>query len=112
MPAYYLEALTVTFGLILLMAEAFVPSKSKAWVGILAAIGLAVILALTFIAIGPQDKPDAGWAKWPLWNFYQFDPLARFYKIFALVSTIFVVLMSIDYRKVLARFTDHQLRQV
>lgn len=107
MPAYYLEALTVTLGLILLMAEAFVSAKSKAWVGIIAAIGLGVILALTTIAIGPDAKPDSAWAKWPLWNFYQFDSLARFYKIFALVTTIFVILLSIDYRKILARFTDH-----
>ena len=107
MPAYYLEALTVTLGLILLMAEAFVPSKSKAWVGVAAAIGLGAVLALTSIAIGPQDKPGAGWAQWPLWNFYQFDKPAVFYKAFALLTTILVVLMSIDYRKVLARFTDH-----
>jgi NADH-quinone oxidoreductase subunit N len=107
MPAYYLEALTVTLGLILLMAEAFVPAKSKAWVGIIAAIGLGGVLILTSMAIGPDAKPDSAWAKWPLWNFYQFDSLACFYKIFALVTTILVVLMSIDYRKILARFTDH-----
>ena len=107
MPAYYLEALTVTLGLILLMAEAFVPSKSKSWVGVFAAIGLGGILLLIPLAIGPDAKPDAGWADWPLWNFYQFDAPARFYKIFALVTTILVVLMSIDYRKILARYTDH-----
>jgi NADH-quinone oxidoreductase subunit N len=107
MPAYYLEALTITLGLILLMAEAFVPSKSKAWVGILAALGLAAILGLTTLAIGPEAKPDAAWAKWPLWNFYQFDSLAIFYKRFALVCTLLVVLLSIDYRSILARFTDH-----
>ena len=33
MPAYYLEALTVALGLLILLAEAFVPSKQKAWVG-------------------------------------------------------------------------------
>jgi NADH-quinone oxidoreductase subunit N len=107
MPAYYLEALTIALGLILLMAETFVPTKSKAWIGIAAALGLSVILVLTTLAIGPDAKPDAAWAKWPLWNFYQFDSLARFYKIFALVTTIFVVLLSVDYRKILARFTDH-----
>lgn len=107
MPAYYLEALTVTLGLVLLMAEAFVSSKSKAWVGVSAAIGLAGILALTTVAIGPGDKPGAAWASWPLWNFYQLDPLAVFYKVFALVTTILVVLLSVDYRKILARFTDH-----
>jgi NADH-quinone oxidoreductase subunit N len=108
MPAYYLEALTVTLGLILLMAEAFVPAKSKAWVGIVAAVGLGLILLVLIpLSIGPGAKPEAVWAKWPLWNFYQFDSLARFYKIFALVTTLFVVLMSIDYRKILARYTEH-----
>jgi len=107
MPAYYLEALTVTLGLILLMAEAFVPSKSKAWIGLTAAAGLVVILGLTFIAIGPDAKPDAAWAAWPLWNFYQFDALAKFYKIFALLCTLLVILMAVDYRKILSRYTEH-----
>lgn len=106
MPAYYLEALTVTLGIALLMAEAFVPTENKSWVGAGAAAGLAGILVLTFFAIGPEAKPAAAWATWPLWNFYQFDPLARFYKAFAVVTTLFVVLMSIDYRKILARFTE------
>ncbi len=106
MPAYYLEALTVTLGIVLLMAETFCSTKSKAWVGISAAVGLAFILALTFIAIGPDAKPDAAWAKWPLWNFYNFDGLAKFYKAFALLTTILVLLLAVDYRKILSRFTD------
>lgn len=106
MPAYYLEALTVTLGIVLLMAEAFCSCKSKAWVGISAVIGLAVILGLTCLAIGPDAKPDAAWAKWPLWNFYHFDGLAKFYKIFALVTTILVLLLAVDFRKILARFTE------
>jgi NADH-quinone oxidoreductase subunit N len=108
MPAYYLEAITVTLGIILLMAEAFVSSKSKAWVGVAAAIGLTLILLLAMpLAIGPGANPDAAWAKWPLWNFYQLDSLALFYKAFALLTTLLVVLMSIDYRKILARYTEH-----
>jgi len=106
MPAYYLEALTVTLGILLLMAEAFCACKSKAWVGISAVVGLVAILALTFIAIGPEAKPDAAWAKWPVWNFYNFDGLAKFYKIFAIITTILVLLLAIDFRKVLARFTE------
>ena len=66
MPAYYLEALTITLGLILLLAEAFVPATTKAWVGMVAALGLAVILGLTCLAIGPAAKPAAAWAHWPL----------------------------------------------
>ncbi len=106
MPAYYLEALTIALGLVLLMAEAFVPTRNKAWVGVSAAIGLTAILGLTCLAIGPDARPDAAWAKWPLWNFYQFDGLARFYKVFALVTTILVLLLAVDYRKILARFTE------
>jgi NADH-quinone oxidoreductase subunit N len=69
--------------------------------------GLGVILLCLTLAIGPDAKPNSEWAKWPLWNFYQFDSLARFYKGFALVTTIFVILLAIDYRKILARYTEH-----
>jgi len=106
MPAYYLEALTVTLGFVILLAEAFVPSKNKSWAGLLGAGGLLVILGLAFISKGPQDAPDSAWAAWPLWNFYEFDSLARFYKIFALLTTALVLLMAIDYRKILSRFTE------
>ena len=106
MPAYYLEALTVTLGLLVLLAEAFVPAARKSWVAFIAATGLALILGLVFLSVGPQEKPDATWASWPLWNFYQFDSLARFYKAFALVATILVLLMAVDYRKILSRFTE------
>ncbi len=107
MPAYYLEALTVTLGIFLLMAEAFCSCRSKAWVGVTAAIGLTVIFGLLLISIGPDAKPDSEWAKWPLWNFYQFDGLAKFYKGFSLICTILVLLMAVDFRKILARFTEH-----
>lgn len=108
MPAYYLEALTVFLGLVLLMVEAFGPRDSKKLVGWSAVVGLLLIFVSSFFAYGPEAKPDAAWAKWPLWNFYAFDGLARFYKGFALVCTILVVLMSLDYRSILSRFTDDQ----
>ena len=106
MPAFYLEALTVTLGIVLLVAEAFVPTKSKTWLGIVGAGGLLVILGLLTLAVGPDAKPFASWANWPLWNFYQFDSLAIFFKGFAIVATILVLLMSIDYRSVLSKFTE------
>ncbi|MEM9235651.1 MAG: NADH-quinone oxidoreductase subunit N [Verrucomicrobiota bacterium] len=103
MPAYYLEALVVILGLALLMLEAFGPAHSKKAIGISAAAGLGFILIFLFFAKGPSGGNET----WPLWNFYAFDDLAKFYKGFALVCTIFVVLMAVDYRKVLARYTDH-----
>ena len=109
MPAYYLEALTVFLGLVLLMVEAFGPRDSKKLVGFSAAAGLAFILILSFYAVGPEAAdPGDKWDSYALWNFYAFDSLARFYKGFALVCTILVVLMSLDYRSILSRFTDDQ----
>ena len=102
MPAYYLEALTVTLGIVLLLAEAFIPTKGKAWLGLAGSAGLLVILGLLPIATGP----DGNNADWPLWNFYQHDQMAVFYKGFAMVTTILVLLMSVDYRAILSRFTD------
>ncbi len=107
MPAYYLEALTVALGILLLMAESFYSCKCRSSLGLIAALGLTVILGLQLIAIGPLDKPDAEWAKWPLWNFYQYDGMAKFYKCFALVTTILVTFLAIDYRKILSRFTEN-----
>src|SRR6476660_9410720 len=110
MPAYYLEALTVALGLILLMAEAFSSNRSKAWIGGIAAVGLTGLIVATFFAVGPETGYlDHGivfraWTSWPLWNFYHFDGLARFYKLFALFTTLLVVLLSIDFRSVLAKF--------
>ncbi len=107
MPAFYLEALTVLLGILLLMLEAFGPAHNKKLIGFTAAAGLTFILILSFFAKGPADAPDSSVAGWALWDFYAFDPLARFYKGFALVCTILVVLMSLDFSKILKRFTDH-----
>lgn len=108
MPACYLEALTVLLGVALLLAEAFSDGKNKAWLGLTAAAGLTAILILTFFAIGPETAgTEKKWAAAPLWNFYQFDSAARFFKVFFLATTIFVLLLAVDYRKVLSRFTEN-----
>ncbi len=106
MPAYYLEALTVTLGIVLLVAEAFVPGKQKSWVGLAAIVGLLGVLGLTIWAIGPDRATEAKpWTKFALWDLYKFDATARFYKILALVSAIFVLILAIDYRSILSRYT-------
>ncbi|TAE93398.1 MAG: NADH-quinone oxidoreductase subunit N [Verrucomicrobia bacterium] len=107
MPAYYLEAITVTLGIFLLVAEAFVPGKQKSWVGLAAIVGLLAVLALTFRAIGPDQAPAGkAWASFALWDLYQYTSTAKFYKIVALVSAIFVLILAIDFRSVMARYTS------
>ena len=106
MPAYYLEAVTVTLGILLLVAEAFVPGKQKSWVGLGAILALLLVLGMTFWAIGPDKAPESrAWTKFALWDLYQFDATARFYKILALVSAILVLILAIDYRSILSRYT-------
>lgn len=107
MPAFLLESSVVVLGLALLIADAFAPTKTKSWIGLAAAAGLACVLALVPFAAGPDARPDATWADWPMWRFYRFDALAEFYKIFVLLTTILVLLLAVDYRSILARFTDH-----
>lgn len=110
MPAYYLEALTVTLGIFLLVAEAFSSGSSKKWVGVAGIAGLFVILLFTFFAIGP-DAPsavDKPWTKYALWDLYKFDALSRYYKILSLVTAIFVLILAIDYRSILAKYADEK----
>lgn len=98
MQAHYIEFLTVGFGVFLLMFEAFTNGK-KSTIGLIAAAGLAVILALQCTAPVAAEVPS--WMS----RFYAYDSLARFYKLFALVSTILVLLMAVDFRSILARYT-------
>ncbi|CAN5317451.1 NADH-quinone oxidoreductase subunit N [soil metagenome] len=104
MPAYYLEAATVVLGLTLLMLEAFLERADRrvlAWVGI---AGLGGILVATFCATGAPDVPAHELSSF--WSFYAADKLAIFYKIVALLATILVLFMAIDYAPMLEEFAS------
>ncbi len=91
-----LEAAVVVLGLFLLLFEAFStePDKSRiAWLGI---AGLGTILVLSFFTQAPEN---AAWMR-----FYTADPLAMFFKRFALVTTIIVLVMALEYRGVVTKF--------
>ncbi len=107
MPAYYLEALTITLGLILLWPKPLSPAKTRPGSASPRPSAWPSSSASPASPSGRRPSPRPHGRRWPLWNFYQFDALARFYKVFALVCTMLVVLLSVDYRKILARFTDH-----
>jgi len=99
MQAHYIEFITVGFGILLLMFEAF-SSGNKSRLGLIAAGGLTVILILQCLV----DK-EAGVPEW-MSRFYIYNSMALFYKVIALVSTILVLLMAVDFRKILSRYTS------
>ena len=100
MPAYWLEALVVLLGLLLLMMEAFGTSPSKELIRRVSIGGLVLILLPFYFA----EAPPADNAE--LSRFYVYDQPAIFFKLLALVTTILVLFMAYDFRKVLNRFTE------
>ncbi|MCB1066162.1 MAG: hypothetical protein KDN20_24985, partial [Verrucomicrobiae bacterium] len=100
MPAYTLEIIVFALGLAMLLVEAFVKLEDKrslAWLGML---GLVVVLGLLF-QVEPHDADDAN----VFWSFYSDNQMSLFYKGIALVTTILVLLMAVDYRSLVEKFT-------
>jgi len=93
-----LEIDVLVLGLFILMAEAFSEKIDKRTLAFTAIIGLATILVASFfVAPTPTQVGATGF-----WNFYTADPLAIFFKRFALVTTILVLVMMIDYAPVVS----------
>ncbi|MEO1843022.1 MAG: proton-conducting transporter membrane subunit, partial [Akkermansiaceae bacterium] len=100
MPAYWLEALVVLLGLLLLMMEAFGTSPSKELIRRVSIGGLVLILLPFYFAEAPPaDNAEPSPS-------YVYDQPAIFFKLLALVTTILVLFMAYDFRKVLNRFTE------
>jgi NADH-quinone oxidoreductase subunit N len=97
MPAYYLEIIVVALGLTILMVDTFVPLRDKRSLAWLAILGLLVVFVLNLTAA------QVGGGATPFHSFYIFDGLARWYKAIALLATIIVILMSVDYSKILSQ---------
>jgi NADH-quinone oxidoreductase subunit N len=91
-PAPALEIAVLIWGLILLMAEAFAGKTDRRGFAIAGILGLLVVLAASFFLAPPAPASATGF-----WSFYTADPLAIFFKRFALVTTILVLVMAIDY---------------
>lgn len=88
----YLEVAVVALGIILLLTEAFSGPGAKRGIALTAMVGLVGVLAATFWA-SPAAMDSAA----PYARFYSADFLAMFIKQFALVSTIVVLVMSLEY---------------
>ena len=95
-----LEIAVLVLGMVILMIEAFAEKVDKRVLAFAAITGLAVVLVASFfVAPSQSTSPATGF-----WSFYTADRLAIFFKQFALVTTIFVLIMTIDYAPVMRSF--------
>lgn len=100
-PPIFLEIAVLAIGMFLLMYEAFSSDKSKSLIAWLAVTGLSSVLVLSFFV---PDFNESAQAALPYARFYRADPFALFFKQLALVTTIIVLIMSMEYKAVLRRF--------
>ena len=100
LPPIALEIVVLVLGIFLLLAESFSKDGDKSWLAKVAIYVLAVVFAWTFFTTGnPPGAPGPGF-----WNFYSADTIAMFFKRIALLTTIVVLVMGIEYKPVLAKF--------
>ncbi|HVF72466.1 MAG TPA: NADH-quinone oxidoreductase subunit N [Chthoniobacterales bacterium] len=91
-----LEIAVLVLGILVLLFETFAGRIDKRTFAFTAMLGLAaVLLASFFLDTLPVTNPNAGF-----WSFYTADPLAIFFKRFALITTILVLAMMVDYAPV------------
>lgn len=99
-----LEIAVLVLGVLVLLFEAFAEKIDKRTLAFTAMLGLGAVLVASFFL-----TPISG--SGGLWNFYTADPLAIFFKRFALVTTILVLVMMVDYAPVIRQSvhgTTHQ----
>ncbi len=88
-----LEIAVLVLGVLVLLFEVFADQIDKRTFAYTAMLGLATVFAATyFLPAGGTEAAENGF-----WSFYTADPLAIFFKRFALVTTILVLAMMVDY---------------
>ena len=91
-----LEIAVLILGMVILMFEAFAPEMDKRLLAFAGILGLAAVLVVSFFIVpSPSTSQATGF-----WSFYTADPLSIFFKRFALLTTIVVLIMMIDYAPV------------
>src|SRR4030095_10345654 len=88
-----LEITVLVLGMVILMIEAFAGKIDKGVLAFAAITGLAIVLLVSFF-VAPSPSPSHATG---FWNFYTADRLAIFFKQFALLTHILVLIMMIDY---------------
>jgi NADH-quinone oxidoreductase subunit N len=91
-----LEIAVLVLGMVILMVEAFAIKIDRRILAFIAITGLVIVfLASFFVTPFPSPNQATGF-----WSFYTADRLSIFFKQFALLTTILVLIMVIDYAPV------------
>jgi NADH-quinone oxidoreductase subunit N len=91
-----LEIAVLMLGMVILMIEAFAGKIDKGVLPFAAITGLVIVLVASFFVVPSPSLANAT----GFWSFYTADRLAIFFKQFALLTTIVVLIMMIDYAPV------------
>src|SRR5947208_2878636 len=91
-----LEVAVLVLGMVMLLVEAFAAKIDKRVLAFVAIAGLSLVLVASFfVAPGAFPRQATGF-----WSFYTADWLSMFFKQFSLLTTIFVLILMIDYAPV------------
>src|SRR5213596_2133925 len=85
--------------MVILMVEAFAIKIDKRILAFIAITGLVIVFVASFF-VAPFSSPEQATG---FWGFYTADRLSIFFKQFALLTTILVLIMMIDYAPVVRR---------
>ena len=96
-PSLSLEITVLLLGVFMLLVESFSKSDDKRGLAKTALVILTALVGFSFFAKGNGDTDLAT-------VFYSADATALFFKRIALVTTIVVLIMALEYRSVLAKF--------
>jgi len=95
----FLEVAVLLTGIFLLIYESFANDREKNFVAGMGIAGLSVVFVASFFVVQSNSVYGAGWLQ-----FYTADSFAIFFKRIALLTTIVVLITSIEYRDVVRRF--------
>src|SRR5579863_9623976 len=93
-PSISLEVTVLLLGIFMLLAESFSKSDDKRGLATTAILVLFALIGFSFFA-----RPDVG----DLAPFYVADGTALFFKRIALLTTVVVLIMALEYKDVLAK---------
>ncbi len=99
----FLEVAVLVLGLLLVLFESFSKDKDKRVIAWSAISGLGLVFVASFFTASGQ-APELTLTGF--WSFYTDDALAMFFKRFALLATILVSIMSLEYATTLVQKTS------